>query len=206
MRKYIALIDKIEDNCFKCPSVREDMKKQYRGAKKDLTGESLLQKLDAEMRELCKFAAKFPGFSNPSSLPSGTMQLSHMKIPVIIQIWMKTDPNIPGVDYHDNDSVMSQVPPLRWLEHDSCKCMLAIFIHKDNKDLSLQPTTLQPGDLHKTCPQEEAYFNSGGAGYCPGSMAGRLVCGHNNRKQHFSEREYSNCRAGVKIVFCMVPT
>jgi hypothetical protein len=149
LRKYIALIDEIEDECFESPSVRDDMKKRYRGTKKDLTGESLLQKLDSETRELCKYAAKFPGFSNPSSLPTGTTQLSQMKIPVIVQIWKKTYPNVPGVDYHDNDSVMSQVLPSWWLEHDSRKFMLAIFVHKDNKDLSSQPTTLPPGDSRK---------------------------------------------------------
>ena len=150
LRKYIALIDEIEYECFDNPSVRDDMKKQYRGARKDLTGESLLQKLETEMRELRKFAAKFPGFSNPSSLPSGTTQLSHMKIPVIVQIWKKTYPNVPGVDYQDNDSIMSQMLPSWWLEHDSCKFMLAIFVHKDNKDLSSQPTTLPSGDSRES--------------------------------------------------------
>jgi hypothetical protein len=116
LRKYIALIDKIEDKCFESATVRDDMKKRYRGAKKDLTGESLLQKLETETWELRKFAVKFPGLSNPSSIPSGTMQLSHMKIPVIVQIWKKTYPNVPGVDYQDNDSIMSQVLPLWWLD------------------------------------------------------------------------------------------
>ena len=36
------------------------------------------------------------------------------------------------------------------LEHDSCKFMLAIFVHKDNKDLSSQPTTLPPGDSRES--------------------------------------------------------
>ena len=66
------------------------MKKRYRGAKKDLTGELMLRKLDAEMRELRKFASKFPGFGNPSRLPRGTTQLSQMKIPAIFDIWKKT--------------------------------------------------------------------------------------------------------------------
>ena len=125
------------------------MKKRYRGAKKDLTGELMLRKLDAEMRELRKFASKFPGFSNPSRLPSGTTQLSQMKIPAIVDIWKKTYPNVPGVDYRDNDSIMSHVQPSWWLEHDSCKFILSIFVHKDNKDLSLQPTTLPPGDTRE---------------------------------------------------------
>ena len=44
---------------------------------------------------------------------------------------------------------MSQVVPSWWLEHDSCKYMLTIFVHKDNKDLSSQPTTLPPGDTRE---------------------------------------------------------
>ncbi len=59
-------------------------------------------------------------------------------------------PNVPGVDYNDKDSVMSQVMPSWWLEHDSCKYMLTMFVHKENKDLSLQPTTLPPGDTRKS--------------------------------------------------------
>ncbi len=70
--KYLALIDEIKDECFDSPSVHNDMQKLYMGAKKNLSGESLLCKLDTEMRELRKFDAKFLGFSNPSSLPNGT--------------------------------------------------------------------------------------------------------------------------------------
>jgi len=70
------------------------------------------------MREIRKFEAKFPGFNNPSSLPSGTTQLSHLKIPVIAQMWKKTYPNVPGVDYQDNDSIMLQVLPLWWLHQN----------------------------------------------------------------------------------------
>ncbi len=122
-----------------------------------MTGESLLRKLDTEMQELHKFAAKFPGFSNPSNLPSGTTQLSNMKIPVIVKMWKKVYPNVPGVDYNDKDLVMSQVMPSWWLEHDSCKYMLTIFVQKDNKDLSLQPTTLPPGDTRESaCKKRHA--------------------------------------------------
>jgi hypothetical protein len=66
----------------------------YKGAKNELSGTNLLQKLDAEMRDVRKFAAKFPGFNNPSELPSGTTQLSYMKKPVIIKLWKKKYPVI----------------------------------------------------------------------------------------------------------------
>ena len=32
--KYLALINKVEDDCFDNSSVRNDMKKRYRGAKR----------------------------------------------------------------------------------------------------------------------------------------------------------------------------
>jgi hypothetical protein len=41
------------------------------------------------MRDVHKFASKFPGYNNPSKLPSGTTQLCHMKKPVIIKLWKK---------------------------------------------------------------------------------------------------------------------
>jgi hypothetical protein len=37
------------------------------------------------MKDIRKFAAKFPGFNNPSDLPSGSTQLSNMKRPVIVK-------------------------------------------------------------------------------------------------------------------------
>jgi hypothetical protein len=57
---------------FEDDSVWGDMLNGYKGAKKELSGPNLLRKLNAEMRDVRKFAAKFPGFNNPSGLPSGT--------------------------------------------------------------------------------------------------------------------------------------
>jgi hypothetical protein len=69
--KYVSIINEIEDDCFEDDSVRADMLQRYKGAKAALSGANLLRKLDAEMRDIRKFAAKFPGFNNPAELPSG---------------------------------------------------------------------------------------------------------------------------------------
>jgi hypothetical protein len=89
LSKYMNIINEIEDVLFEDNSMRADMLNGYKGAKKELSGTNLLRKLDAEMRDVRKFAAKFPGLNNPSELPSGTTQLSHMKKPVIIKLWKK---------------------------------------------------------------------------------------------------------------------
>lgn len=40
---------------------------------------------------------------------------------------------------------MEQIPSSWWLEHESCKYMLAILVHKNNKDISSNPITLPAG-------------------------------------------------------------
>jgi hypothetical protein len=68
------------------------MLNRYKGTKKQLSGENLLRKLDLEMRDVRKFASKFPGFNNPAELPSGMTQLHQMKNPVIVKLWTKLYP------------------------------------------------------------------------------------------------------------------
>jgi len=50
-----------------------------------------------------------------------------------------------GVDYDDETSVLSVIPHTWWLEHVSCRYMLACLVHKDNKDVSCRPTKLPAG-------------------------------------------------------------
>jgi hypothetical protein len=92
LRKYMQIINKIEDIHFEDESVRAGMLAGYKGAKKSLTGATLLRKLELEMKDIRKFAAKFPGFNNPTELPSGTTQLSHMNRPVIVKLWKSRYP------------------------------------------------------------------------------------------------------------------
>ncbi len=102
----------------------------------------------------------FSGFNNPAELPSGTTQLRQMKNPVIANALDKAIPdnvclvvvsfcslseltisvpgslsseNVPGVNYQNAaSSVMAQISDSWWLEHESFKYMLTIFVHEDN--------------------------------------------------------------------------
>jgi hypothetical protein len=78
LRKYMQIINEIEDIHFEDESVRAGMLAGYKGAKKSLTGATLLRKLELEMKDIRKFATKLPGFNNPTELPSKTTQLSHI--------------------------------------------------------------------------------------------------------------------------------
>ena len=57
--------------------------------------------------------------------------------------------NVPGVNYQNAASVMAQISDSWWLEHESFKYMLTIFVHEDNKDISSNPTTLPAGGTQK---------------------------------------------------------
>ena len=45
---------------------------------------------------------------------------------------------------------MAKIADSWWLEHELCKYMLTIFVHKDNKDISSNPTALPAGDTRKS--------------------------------------------------------
>ena len=52
---------------------------------------------------------------------------------------------IQDLDYNDTDAVMDQIHSTWWLEAETCKYMLAVLVHKDNKDISSDPTKLPAG-------------------------------------------------------------
>ena len=49
------------------------------------------------------------------------------------------------MDYDDPVAVNAETPHSWWLEHDSCKYILSVLVHKDNKDILAMPATLPPG-------------------------------------------------------------
>jgi hypothetical protein len=51
----------------------------------------------------------------------------------------------PGLNYNDPVAIDAEVPLGWWLRDDSCKYILSVFVHKDNKDISTRPTKLPPG-------------------------------------------------------------
>jgi len=59
------------------------------------------------------------------------------------------------VDYDDIQSVMAHVPNQWWLEHELCKYILTVLVHKDNKDLSSSPTRLPAGDTRANAREKK---------------------------------------------------
>lgn len=94
LRKYIEIIQQIEDGCFEDATIRCDMLAGYKGgkARQGLSGANLLRKLEREMTDVRKFAVRFPGFNNPAGLPSGLTQLRDMKAHVVAKLWKSKYP------------------------------------------------------------------------------------------------------------------
>ncbi len=54
-----------------------------------------------------------------------------------------------GLNYDDPDAISAEIPATWWLEHKSCKYILSVLVHKNNKDILTQPTKLPPGPTWK---------------------------------------------------------
>jgi hypothetical protein len=69
---------------------------------------------------------------------------------------MSQHQDVLGVDYDNDVDIYNYRSPLWWLEHESSKYMLAIFVHKDNKDILSNPMRLPPGDTQEVvCKNKE---------------------------------------------------
>ncbi len=106
---------------------------------------NLHRKYETEMASLKKFAKKFPGFGNLSKLHSGTAQLQQLRRPIVAKLCAEQNPAREDLDYDDPVAVATQITPTWWMEHSSCKYILSVLIHKDNKDISMQPAKLPAG-------------------------------------------------------------
>ncbi len=69
--KYMRILDEIEDDQFVDEFVHDAMRRRYKMAKKNNTGQSLWQKYESELTEIQNFAKKIPGIGSLSELPSG---------------------------------------------------------------------------------------------------------------------------------------
>jgi hypothetical protein len=68
---------------------------------------------------------------------------------------MSQHQEVVGIDYDDEADIYNHISPSWWLEHKSSKYMLAIFVHKDNKDISSMPTKLPPGNTREAIRKEK---------------------------------------------------
>ena len=146
-QEYMSLISEIPSERFVKDGVRLQMQLRFKGMRKggDMNPTNLLRKYETEMTSLKKFAYKFPGFGNLSKLPSGTAQLQQLRRPIVAKLWAEQNPGREDLDYDDPVSVATQIPPTWWMEHSSCKYILSVLVHKDNKDISTHPTKLPAG-------------------------------------------------------------
>jgi hypothetical protein len=141
--------------------------------KDDMDPGCLLHKYEMEMTMLKKFAYTFPDFVSLNKLPSRTPQLQHLWQPVVTKLWVASNPvshilhllywfsspdilstrmflqGIEGLNYDDPVAVAAMIPSNWWLEHKSCKYILSVLVHKDNKDIVTNPTKQPSGPTHK---------------------------------------------------------
>ena len=50
-----------------------------------------------------------------------------------------------GLHYDDPVAINEEIPHSWWLADESCKYILSVLVHKDNKDISTKPTKQPPG-------------------------------------------------------------
>ena len=110
--KYISIVNEIEDDQFVNEAlVRENMRRRYKGAKKDHTA-SLWRKYEQELTLLRTFAKKIPGIGNLAELPSGSTQLRHMKKPMVESLW-KEKYLVRYIFNLSYDCTIDNSPPIR---------------------------------------------------------------------------------------------
>ena len=61
------------------------------------------------------------------------------------KLWVEKNPDKLGLNYDDPVAVNDEIPHNWWLVDESCKYILSVLVHKDNKDLSTRPAKQPPG-------------------------------------------------------------
>ena len=84
----------IPNELFEDDLVIHEMLKLFKGARmKSMNPGSLHRKYESELKDLQKFAVKFPGNCSLNKLPRGTNQLKQMKEPLIRKLWIEKYPD-----------------------------------------------------------------------------------------------------------------
>jgi hypothetical protein len=144
--EYMSILSEIPDSRFGEEGLRASMMHRFKGMRKgEMTAENLLRKYEGELASLRRYAYKFPGVGNLSKLPSGTAQLQQLRKPLVAKLWVEKNPDRLGLNYDDPIAVNDEIPHNWWLVDDSCKYLLSVLVHKDNKDLSTRPAKQPPG-------------------------------------------------------------
>jgi len=55
-----------------------------------------------------------------------------------------------GINYNDIDSIIARVPENWWITAESCKYMLACFVHKSNPNLNIDPKAAPAGTTRES--------------------------------------------------------
>jgi hypothetical protein len=168
--EYVSILADIPDSRFGDDGLRASMQNRFKGMRKgEMTAENLLRKYEGELTTLRRFAYNFPGVGNLSKLPSGTAQLQQLRKPLVAKLWIEKNPvsqvfvsylarsldSRPphvhylqgklGLNYDDPVAVNEEIPYNWWLVDKSCKYILSVLVHKDNKDLSTRLAKQPPG-------------------------------------------------------------
>ena len=86
------LLAEIPDEMIADTETRDAMKTRFKGMRKgDMNANNLLRKYETEVTALKKFAYSFPGFGDLNKLPSGTLQLQHLRKPVVNKLWVENN-------------------------------------------------------------------------------------------------------------------
>ena len=146
-QEYMSLISDIPIERFVESGVCLQMQLRFKGMRKggDMNPTNLHRKYETEKTTLKNYAYKIPGIGNLSKLPSGTAQLQQLRRPLVAKLWAEQNPAREDLDYDDPVAVATQIPPTWWMEHPSCKYILSVLVHKDNKDISTDPAKLPAG-------------------------------------------------------------
>ncbi len=80
------------------------------------------------------------------------------------KLWVEKNPEKLGLNYDDPVAVNDEIPHNWWLVDDSCKYILSVLVHKDNKDLLMGPAKQPPGPMRAAVREKKGRDGEGEIG------------------------------------------